>query len=61
MWERSGDYAMTNGEYTISKAIVRGVPKYTLWRGSEPSEMVAIRDTADELKKMVPANGVTNV
>lgn len=49
-WYRISDYAIQGGEYTISKALVKESPRYTLWKGDQ---MIVIRDSAEELKKMV--------
>ena len=50
-WHRISDYAIQSGPYTIGKSLVKGVARYTLWLG-EPGKMIAIRDSAEELKKM---------
>ena len=50
-WKKLSDYAIQSGPYTISKALVKGAARFTLWIG-EPGTMLAIRDTSEELKKM---------
>jgi len=51
-WKKLSPYAIQSGTHTISKSLVNGEARYTLWIG-EPGKIVAIRDTAEELKKMV--------
>jgi hypothetical protein len=64
-WYRINDYAITNGQefsgpkdaykhgtHIISKAIVGGEPRYTLWEGER---MVGIFRTADEAKERAEA------
>ena len=48
-WNRISDHCIQSGSYTITKALVKGVTRYTLWDGDR---QVAIRDSAEELKKM---------
>ena len=49
-WKKLSPYAIACDNFTISKALVSGEPRYTLWEGER---MVAIRDSAEELKRMV--------
>ncbi len=69
-WHRISDYAITNGHefsgprdeyrhgtHVISKSIVSGQDRYALYQGDQ---MIAIRDTAAELKRMVE-EGVDHV
>lgn len=48
-WLRIDPYAIACEPYTISKQLVSGTPRYTLWEGER---MVAIRNSAEELKRM---------
>lgn len=58
-WKKLSDYAIQSGPYTISKALVKENFRYTLW--IEPGTMLAIRDTAEELKKMVTEKEIERV
>ncbi|HEY9527994.1 MAG TPA: hypothetical protein VIR02_12950 [Anaerolineales bacterium] len=60
-WKKLSDYAIQSGNYTISKALVKGVARFTLWIGSEPGKMLAIRDTSEELKKMAEDKEIERV
>lgn len=61
-WHRISDYAITNGQefsgpkdayrhgtHIINKSAVNGKDRYTLYQGEQ---WIAVRDTAEELKKM---------
>ena len=61
-WCRISDYAITNGQefsgprdeyrhgtHFINKSTVNGKDRYTLYQGEQ---LIAIRDSAEELKKM---------
>jgi len=54
-WNRISDHCIQSGSYTITKALVKGATRYTLWK---VDQMLAIRDTSEELKKML--EGKTN-
>lgn len=45
-WTPNGAYAIQSGEFTISKALVSGVPVYTLWRGNKRMGNFATADKA---------------
>ena len=51
-WKKLSETAIESGIYTISRETVKGSDRFTLWTGSNPGKMLAIRDTAEELKKM---------
>lgn len=63
-WNRINDYAITNGQeqeskhgyrhgtHIISKALVSGEPRYTLWEGERT---VAIFESAREAKERAEA------
>lgn len=49
-WKKLSDYAIQSGQYTISKAIVGDLEKFTLWEGEK---MVGIFESAEEAKGAV--------
>ena len=50
-WTKISKYSWTSGSYTISANDMGGKRyRYTLYQGDQ---LLAIRDTADELKKML--------
>lgn len=52
-WQKIGQWAIRCAPWTISKAVVRGVPVYQLWNDKQPvtEGPIAKADTAAELKK----------
>lgn len=51
-WLRIDPYAIACEPYTISKALVSGTPRYTLWEGER---MVQIFKTPEEAKEKAEA------
>lgn len=49
MWKKWGNYAMRNGNYSISKAATAGVFKYALWQ-IEPLHCYGWFNSFDEAK-----------
>lgn len=60
-WYKVSDYSITNGQeltgpgykhgtHIISKSVVNGQNKFTLYRGEK---LIAVKDKADDLKRMV--------
>ncbi|SEN71763.1 hypothetical protein SAMN05216404_106177 [Nitrosospira multiformis] len=47
-WRKLSPYAIACEPYTISKALVNGEPRYTLWEGER---MVGIFRTPEEAKE----------
>lgn len=50
-WTKVSDYAISNGLHNISKAIVGGKPRYTLWRLGSPDKILGFFDSSDEAKR----------
>lgn len=46
-WRKESDYHLKAVNFTIAKAVVGGVPKYTLWLGPERIDTF---ETADQAK-----------
>lgn len=48
-WEKLSDHAISSGDWTISKALLDGTPRYTLWDGEV---MIKVFRTLEEAKAM---------
>lgn len=51
-WTKISKYSWESGPYTISASRVGEGYRYALWTGSDPGKLLAVRDTAEELKRM---------
>ncbi|MDP3273425.1 hypothetical protein [Limnobacter sp.] len=46
-WTKTSEYSITTGRFHIAKALVDGVPKYTLW---DNTQIVGTWDTPEGAK-----------